>query len=215
MFTGLIEEVGIMAGAIYGGTSMKLTIRAEKVLENLKIGDSISTNGVCLTVSSFTDSTFTADVMPETIRKTNLGKLKTGMGVNLERALKVSDRLGGHIVSGHVDGTGKIRDVKAEENATWIIIEASADVIKYVIPRGSIAIDGTSLTVVEVVDNYFRVSIIPITKEETNLLNKKIGDEVNLECDIIGKYVERFLTFKEDKNKTIDIKFLAENGFLV
>ncbi len=215
MFTGLIEEVGIMAGAIFGGTSMKLTIRAEKVLENLKIGDSISTNGVCLTVSSFTDSTFTADVMPETIRKTNLGKLKTGMGVNLERALKVSDRLGGHIVSGHVDGTGKIRDFKAEENATWIIIEASADVIKYVIPRGSIAIDGTSLTVVEVVDNYFRVSIIPITKEETNLLNKKVGDEVNLECDILGKYVERFLTFKENKNKTIDIKFLAENGFLV
>lgn len=215
MFTGLIEEVGIMSGAIYGGTSIKLTIRAEKVLENLKIGNSISTNGVCLTVSSFTDSTFTADVMPETIRKTNLGKLKTGMGVNLERALKVSDRLGGHIVSGHVDGTGKIKDFKAEENATWIIIETSADVIKYVIPRGSIAIDGTSLTVVEVVDNHFGVSIIPITKEETNLLNKKVGDEVNLECDILGKYVERFLTFKEDKNKTIDIKFLAENGFLV
>ncbi len=214
MFTGLIEEVGVTSGAVHGGISMKLTIRAEKVLENLKIGDSISTNGVCLTVSSFTDSTFTADVMPETMRKTNLGKLKVGMGVNLERALKVSDRLGGHIVSGHIDGTGKIKDFKVEENATWIIIETSADVIKYVIPRGSIAIDGTSLTVVEVVDNYFRVSIIPMTKEETNLLNKKVGDEVNLECDIVGKYVERLLTFKENKKENIDMKFLAENGFL-
>lgn len=214
MFTGLIEEVGIMTGAVYGESSMKLTVRAKKVLENLKIGDSISTNGVCLTVSGFTDTTFTADVMPETMRKTNLGKLKIGAGVNLERALKVSDRLGGHIVSGHVDGMGKIKDFKVEENATWIIIETTDDIIKYVIARGSIAIDGTSLTVVEVVDNYFRVSIIPITKEETNLLNKKVGDEVNLECDIVGKYVERFLTFKGNKKDTIDMKFLAENGFL-
>lgn len=218
MFTGLIEEIGIMVGSVCGESSMKLTIKAEKVLENVKVGDSISTNGVCLTVASFTDTSFTVDVMPETMRKTNLGKLKPGSIVNLERALMVSDRIGGHIVSGHIDGTGIIKNFKVEENATWIIIETNMDIIKYVIPKGSIAIDGTSLTVVEVVDNYFRVSIIPITKEETILLKKKVGDEVNLECDIVGKYIERFLTFKEDKivkKETINMKFLADNGFLV
>lgn len=214
MFTGLIEEIGTMEGSDYGGKSMKLTLKASKVLDNIKIGDSISTNGVCLTVTSFTDTTFTVDVMPETMRKTNLGLLKQGSLVNLERALKISDRLGGHIVSGHVDGTGVIRDFKVEDNATWVIIETKAEIIKYIIPKGSIAIDGTSLTVVEVVDNFFRVSIIPITKEETILLKKKVGDEVNLECDIVGKYIERFLTFKEVKKDTINMKFLEENGFL-
>jgi len=214
MFTGLIEEIGTMEGSVNGEKSMKLTLKASKVLENIKIGDSISTNGVCLTVTSFTGSTFTVDVMPETMRKTNLGKLKQGSLVNLERALKVSDRLGGHIVSGHVDGTGAIKDFKVEDNATWVIIETNPEVIKYVIPKGSVAIDGTSLTVVEVADNFFRVSIIPITKEETILLKKKVGDEVNLECDIVGKYIERFLTFKEEKKETLDMKFLADNGFL-
>lgn len=214
MFTGLIEEIGTMEGSVNREKSMKLTLKASKVLENIKIGDSISTNGVCLTVASFTSTTFTVDVMPETMRKTNLGKLKQGSLVNLERALKVSDRLGGHIVSGHVDGTGTIKDFKVEENATWVIIETNPEVIKYIIPKGSIAIDGTSLTVVEVADNFFRVSIIPITKEETILLKKKVGDEVNLECDIVGKYIERFLTFKEVKKETLDMKFLADNGFL-
>jgi len=214
MFTGLIEEIGTMEGSVNGEKSMKLTLKASKVLENIKIGDSISTNGVCLTVTSFTGTTFTVDVMPETMRKTNLGKLKQGSMVNLERALKVSDRLGGHIVSGHVDGTGTIKDFKVEDNATWIIIETTPEVIKYVIPKGSVAIDGTSLTVVEVADNFFRVSIIPITKEETILLKKKVGDEVNLECDIVGKYIERFLTFKEAKKETLDMKFLSDNGFL-
>jgi len=214
MFTGLIEEIGTMEGSVNGEKSMKLTLRASKVLENIKIGDSISTNGVCLTVANFTSTTFTVDVMPETMRNTNLSKLKQGSLVNLERALKVNDRLGGHIVNGHVDGTGTIKDFKVEDNATWVIIETSPEVIKYIIPKGSIAIDGTSLTVVEVADNFFRVSIIPITKEETILLKKKVGDEVNIECDIVGKYIERFLTFKEVKKKTLDMKFLADNGFL-
>jgi len=216
MFTGLIEEIGIMEGAVSGEKSMKLTLHARKVLESIKIGDSISTNGVCLTVASFTDSTFTVDVMPETMRKTNLGKLKRGNKVNLERALKVSDRLGGHIVSGHIDGTGIIKEYKDEDNATWVTVETKREIIKYIIPKGSIAIDGTSLTVVDTTDNLFRVSLIPITKEETILLKKKVGDEVNLECDIVGKYIERFLNFKEDKKETnkIDMKFLSENGFL-
>lgn len=217
MFTGLIEEVGTMEGAENGGKSMKLTIKAKKVLENVMLGDSISTNGVCLTVASFTNSSFTVDVMPETMRKTNLGKLKKGSPVNLERALKVSDRLGGHIVSGHIDGTGTIKEYKDEDNATWLTVETTSNVIKYIIPKGSVAIDGTSLTVVDTDNNSFRVSLIPVTKEETVLLKKRIGDEVNLECDIVGKYIERFLTFKNDEKQEtskIDMKFLADNGFL-
>lgn len=218
MFTGLIEEIGTMEGSENGEKSMKLTIGAKKVLENVKLGDSISTNGVCLTVTSFTNSSFTVDVMPETMRKTNLGKLKKGSLVNLERALKLSDRLGGHIVSGHIDGTGIIKEYKDEDNATWLTVETSSNVIKYIIPKGSVAIDGTSLTVVDTDKNSFRVSLIPVTKEETVLLKKKTGDEVNLECDIVGKYIERFLTFKGDDEKQetsrIDMKFLADNGFL-
>ncbi len=215
MFTGLIEEVGIMEGSASGEKSIKLNIRAKKILEGIKKGDSISTNGVCLTVTSFDSFTFTVDIMPETMRRTNLGKLKKGSPVNLERALKAGDRLGGHMVSGHIDGTGYIREYKDEDNATWLTVETKSEIIKYVIPRGSIAIDGTSLTVVDTTENSFRVSLIPVTKEETVLLKKKTGDEVNLECDIVGKYVERFLTFRKDISKSsIDIKFLEENGFL-
>lgn len=216
MFTGLIEEVGAMESAYKGEKSMKLTIRAKKILQDIKLGDSISTNGVCLTVSSFDSSTFTVDVMPETMRKTNLGKLVKGSPVNLERALKASDRLGGHIVSGHIDGTGFIREYRDEDIATWLTVETHEEVIKYIIPKGSIAIDGTSLTVVDTSENSFRVSLIPVTKEETVLLKKKVGDEVNLECDIVGKYIERFMTFsKEIKNTSaIDMKFLIDNGFL-
>lgn len=216
MFTGLVEEVGTMEGASNGDKSMKLTIRAKKILENIKLGDSISTNGVCLTVSSFDSQSFTVDVMPETMRKTNLGKLKKGSFVNLERALKVSDRFGGHIVSGHIDGTGFIREYKDEDIATWLTVETNTEIIKYIIPKGSIAIDGTSLTVVDTTRNSFRVSLIPVTKEETVLLKKKVGDEVNLECDIVGKYIERFMTYNKDikKENAIDMKFLEDNGFL-
>lgn len=216
MFTGLIEEVGTMLNAYNSEKSMKLTIKAKKVLEDIKLGDSISTNGVCLTVSSFDRNSFTVDVMPETMRKTNLGKLKKGSPVNLERALMVSDRLGGHIVSGHIDGTGIIREYKDEDIATWLTVETNIEIIKYIIPRGSIAIDGTSLTVADTSDNFFRVSLIPVTKEETVLLKKKVGDEVNLECDIVGKYIEKFMTFNKNIKKTsaIDMKFLIDNGFL-
>ncbi len=215
MFTGLIEEIGVMEGAANGEKSMKLTIRAGKILEDIKVGDSISTNGVCLTVAKFDGSTFTADVMPETMRKTNLGRLKKGSPINLERALKAGGRMGGHMVSGHIDGTGYIREYKDEDIATWLTVETGKEIMKYIIPGGSIAIDGTSLTVADTADDFFRVSLIPVTKEETVLLKKRPGDEVNLECDIVGKYVERFLTFREDRKKnTIDMKFLEENGFI-
>lgn len=214
MFTGLIEEIGSMERISKGEKSLKLTIVAQKVLEDIKIGDSISTNGVCLTVVEYTDNSFTVDVMPETLRKTNLGELEKGSILNLERALQLSDRLGGHIVSGHVDGLGKIVEFKKEDNATWVTIETTRDVIKYILPKGSIAIDGTSLTVVDVEDNCFSVSIIPITKDETTLLKKAIGDHVNLECDMVAKYIERFLNFKEEPESTIDLAFLQQNGFL-
>ena len=214
MFTGLIEEVGRMDKISKGEKSLKLTIVAQKVLEDIKIGDSISTNGVCLTVVEYTNNSFTVDVMPETLRNTNLGQLEKGSILNLERALQLSDRIGGHIVSGHIDGIGNIVEFKVEDNATWITIETTRDVIKYILPKGSIAIDGTSLTVVDVKDNSFRVSIIPITKDETTLLKKSVGDEVNLECDMVGKYIERFLNFKEDKQSTIDLDFLEQNGYL-
>ena len=215
MFTGLIEEIGTVEGIIKGSKSAKITIKARKVLEDVKLGDSISTNGVCLTVVDFSKDRFTVDVMPETMRRSNLKNLKHGSRVNLERALKLGDRLGGHIVLGHIDGVGFIQSFEEEDNATWVIIETSQDILKYVIEKGSIAIDGTSLTVAYVDNKVFKVSIIPLTRDETTLLSKKVGEEVNLECDMVGKYIERFTMFKEDNEpkSSIDMSFLRENGF--
>lgn len=215
MFTGLIEEIGTVQAIAKGTKSAQLTIHASKVLEEVKLGDSISTNGVCLTVTSFTRSSFTVDVMPETMRRSNLGALQPGSRVNLERALKLGDRLGGHMVSGHIDGIGYIKNIEEEENATWVTIEAESRFLKYIIEKGSIAIDGTSLTVAYADHSIFKVSIIPLTRDETTLLSKKIGEAVNLECDMVGKYIERFTMFKEEPAKTssINIDFLRENGF--
>lgn len=215
MFTGLVEEIGTIENIIKGAKSAQITINASKVLEDVKLGDSISTNGVCLTVIKFTRNSFTVDVMPETMRRSNLKNLKHGSRVNLERALRLGDRLGGHIVSGHIDGVGFIKSVEEEDNATWVAIESSGDILKYVIEKGSIAIDGTSLTVAYVDNISFKVSIIPMTRDETTLLSKKVGEEVNLECDMVGKYIERFTMFKqaETKKSSININFLKENGF--
>ena len=215
MFTGLVEEIGTIENIIKGAKSAQITINASKVLEDVKLGDSISTNGVCLTVIKFTRNSFTVDVMPETMRRSNLKNLKHGSRVNLERALRLGDRLGGHIVSGHIDGVGFIKSVEEEDNATWVAIESSGDILKYVIEKGSIAIDGTSLTVAYVDNISFKVSIIPMTRDETTLLSKKVGEEVNLECDMVGKYIERLTMFKqaETKKSSININFLKENGF--
>lgn len=216
MFTGLIEEIGTVKSVIKGVNSAKITITASKILEDIKQGDSISTNGVCLTVTEFTHNSFSVDVMPETMRRSNLKHLKTGSRVNLERALKVGDRFGGHIVSGHIDGVGVITGFQEEDNATWVSIEAPGDILKYVVHKGSIAIDGTSLTVAYVDDKVLKVSIIPLTRDETTILEKNVGDEVNLECDMIGKYVEKLMMFREDikLKKSINMDFLRENGFL-
>lgn len=211
MFTGIIEEVGKVKNISRGSNSAKLTIQASKVLEDTKIGDSIATNGVCLTVVSMDHDSFTVDVMPETIKKSSFRTITMGDLVNLERALPAKGRFDGHIVAGHVDSIGTIKNITRNENAILIRITTDHKALKYIINEGSIAVDGISLTVAEVYKDGFEVSIIPHTKGQTNLQNKKIGDIVNLECDVIGKYVERLLNFKEEK---IDMDFLDKNGFL-
>lgn len=218
MFTGLIEEVGEINSVTRKGNSAQIKVRAGKILKDTKLGDSISTNGVCLTVTEKTSNTFTVDVMPETMKRTNLKNFKYGSKVNLERALRVGDRLDGHMVSGHVDGLGKISNYLKEDNAVWITVEADKSLLKYIIEKGSIAIDGTSLTVAYVDDRSFKVSIIPHTGEATTLLDKKIGYEVNLECDMVGKYIEKFMKYEEDKseesNSNLNEDFLRQNGFM-
>lgn len=215
MFTGLVEEIGTVKYILKGSKSAKISIEANEVLKDIKLGDSISTNGVCLTVTEFTNNSFTVDVMPETVRHSNLKNVKIGNKVNLERALRVGDRLGGHLVSGHIDGVGIIKDYKVEDNATWISIEAPSELLKYIIKKGSVALDGTSLTVAYVDDEIFKVSIIPLTKEETTILSKKIGEEINIECDMVGKYIEKFTLYdKGETKKGIDMEFLKNNGFL-
>jgi len=193
MFTGIIEEIGKIKRISLSGKSGSLEIAANVVLEGTKIGDSIAVNGVCLTVTSLSEKSFTADVMAETLRRSSLGSLTAGSSVNLERAMSAQGRFGGHIVSGHIDGTGKISKMKKEENAVWVFIEAKAEILSLIVEKGSIAIDGISLTVVSVTDSEFSVSVIPHTSKETTLLSKKAGDFVNLENDIVAKYVQKLL----------------------
>ncbi len=194
MFTGIIEELGTIKDLSPGGS---IRILADRVLEGTNIGDSIAVNGICLTVTELNGDGFTADVMPETLKRTSLSLLRRGDKVNLERAMAADGRFGGHIVSGHIDGTGKIREYKKDGNAVWVTISADDDILRLVVEKGSIAIDGISLTVAEVTDTYFKVSIIPHTAGETTLLLKNTGDPVNLETDIVGKYVEKLLRHGE------------------
>lgn len=216
MFTGIIEEIGVIKKITKGVNSEKLLIQCNKVLEETKLGDSICTNGVCLTVTDINDHSFQADVMTETLLRSNLGNLTLGSEVNLERALTLSSRLGGHIVSGHIDGVGKIVSLKRIDNSIEVTIEAKLSILKYIIEKGSITIDGISLTVTYVDNKAFKVCIIPHTGENTILLKKKVGETVNLECDILGKYVERLLSFKVEEKKKSNISegFLRENGFI-
>ena len=217
MFTGIIEEVGEITGLRQTGTSTVLGVRAKTVLGGTKIGDSIAVNGVCLTVVRLTGDGFDGDVMPETLRRTNLGKLKPKSRVNLERAMAADGRFGGHIVAGHVDGTGTITELKPEGNAVWVTVSAAPELLRYIVEKGSITIDGISLTVAYVDDSYFKVSIIPHTGEETTLLTRTSGYEVNLETDIVGKYVEKLMQPAKDAAKPksgLSAEFLAQNGFL-
>ncbi len=218
LFTGIVEEVGEIRGIKKGEKSSILSIKANKVIEDVKLGHSICTNGVCLTVTNIYGNIFDADVMAETLRRSNLGELKVGSKVNLERALSAKGRFGGHIVSGHIDGVGKIVSLEKEDNAIWVTIGAKENILQYIVEKGSIAIDGISLTVAYVDDKVFKVSVIPHTGKGTILLSKTIEDTVNLECDVIGKYVEKLLTFqsgkKIEKKDSINEDFLKENGFL-
>lgn len=218
MFTGIVEEMGSIRSVAKGSKSAVLTIEADKVLEGSKVGDSIAVNGVCLTVTSIAGGQFTADVMAETLRRSSLGTLTRGSRVNLERAMAADGRFGGHIVSGHIDGTGTILSLKPEGNAVWVEIQTPQSVLKYIVEKGSIAIDGISLTVAKVTEQGFAVSVIPHTGEETTLLRRKAGEIVNLENDIIGKYVDRLLHFEtaetaEIKSPGITLDFLRENGY--
>ena len=217
MFTGLVAELGTVQRLARQGNSYHLTVGAQKVLQNLKIGDSVAVNGACLTVVRMDDSGFTADVMPETVRLTNFGSLQPGSRVNLERTLRLCDGLDGHIVSGHVEGLGTISEQRPEGIAVVVTIATPPELLKYIIKKGSIAIDGISLTVTDVTDTSFSVSLIPHTAKETTLVFKKVGDSVNLETDILGKYVERMLTWQqkpEGKADTLNMKTLLENGFV-
>lgn len=215
MFTGIVEETGMIRHIALSGRSGQIAVRAKKVLEDTKIGDSIAVNGVCLTVVSIQPDGFTADIMAETYRRSNLGQGKPGDHVNLERAMAAGGRFGGHIMSGHIDGTGVIRSYRREENAVWVTIETTPDILHLIVEKGSIGIDGISLTAAKVEDGQFKVSVIPHTGEETTLLKKEPGDQVNLENDMVGKYVEKLLGLgnpKETKGSDLTMDFLKEYG---
>ena len=213
MFTGLVEETGTLQRVQRGAKSAVLTIRASVVLEDLRVGDSIAVNGVCLTATAHDKSTFTTDVMHETLDRSSLGKLATGSRVNLERAMRADGRFGGHMVAGHVDGTGTVRSVRKDDNAVWYTIAADPKVLRYIVEKGSIAVDGISLTVAHVTARDFSVSVIPHTAAVTTLSDRRPGDTVNLENDIVGKYVEKLLGRSVDAGG-ITRGMLAENGFL-
>ncbi len=220
MFTGIIEEIGSIRSVAAGTHSAVLSVRAERILEDIHTGDSIAVNGVCLTVSSFDRESFTADVMHETLNRSGLGALKKDSPVNLERAMRADGRFGGHIVSGHIDGTGTIIRVRTDDNAVWYTIRAASPVMRYIVEKGSVAIDGISLTVAGVDAESFSVSVIPHTAKQTTLGLRRPGDAVNLENDCVGKYVEKLLglsgqtgTAAGKRTGGLTRSFLAENGF--
>ena len=215
MFTGIVEEMGTIRSVRRGRNSSILSIGACKILSDLKIGDSVAVNGVCLTATSRDEGGFTADVMHETLNRSSLGRLSAGSHVNLERAMAADGRFGGHIVAGHIDGTGSITAIRRDDNAIWYTVQAPAPLLRYVVEKGSITIDGISLTVAEVGESWFSISAIPHTVAVTILRETRVGDTVNLETDIIGKYVEKLLRPAPEAQAggALTLEFLAENGF--
>ena len=216
IFTGIIEELGVVKSIAINGASGCITIKAKKVLEGTQLGDSIAVNGTCLTVTSINSDGFSADVMAETVKRTSLSQVGKGDLVNLERAMILNGRFGGHIVSGHIDGTGTITKYTKEENAIWVTIKAPDEILDLIVEKGSICIDGISLTVATVSDQDFQVSIIPHTAKETTLIHKKVGSLVNLENDIVGKYIQKLMENNQEeqakKASGLTMEMLEEYG---
>ncbi|OGL46846.1 MAG: riboflavin synthase subunit alpha [Candidatus Schekmanbacteria bacterium RBG_16_38_11] len=218
MFTGIIEETGTVISVKSVGNAKELSIKGNKIMDSINIGDSIAVDGVCLTVKDKMGMEFSADLSEETLKLTTLSGITSGAVVNLERALRLDDRLGGHLVTGHIDGRGKIMKKPASNQSSEMTIACPKDIIKYVIKKGSIAVNGISLTVASCTETDFTVALIPLTLTLTNLGTKDIGDQVNLEADLIGKYVEKiFSQFNNEeeisKNKKLDLNYLKEHGF--
>lgn len=213
MFTGIIEEIGTVKQIQKSDVTYQMTIVGKKILEDVHLGDSIAVNGVCLTVTTFDQMNFTVDVMPETIKSTSLSTLKNGSKVNLERAMRADGRFGGHFVSGHVDGIGQIMKKEKTANAVYYTIQIDKELTPYFILKGSVAIDGTSLTIFNVDANTITVSLIPHTLSETVIGRKGVGDIVNIECDMIGKYIQTAINRQQQKSTAITSKFLEEHGF--
>ena len=216
IFTGIIEELGVVKSIAINGASGCITIKAKKVLEGTQLGDSIAVNGTCLTVTSINSDGFSADVMAETVKRTSLSQVGKGDLVNLERAMILNGRFGGHIVSGHIDGTGTITKYTKEEKAIWVTIKAPDEILDLIVEKGSICIDGISLTVATVSDQDFQVSIIPHTAKETTLIHKKVGSLVNLENDIVGKYIKKLMENNQEeqakKASGLTMEMLEEYG---
>lgn len=215
MFTGIIEEIGTVNRIQkVSEQAVKMSISSKKILEDVHLGDSIAVNGICLTVTKFTTDSFEVDAMPETIKATSLKELKRGSRVNLERAMAANGRFGGHFVSGHIDGTGEIIKKQQEQNAIYYDIKIPMDLTQYLLHKGSITVDGTSLTIFQVKNNVFTISLIPHTVQETILGEKGIGDIVNIECDLLAKYMEKMLEKKQSQGSTMSKDFLMSNGFI-
>lgn len=216
MFTGIVEETGALRSLSRGSKSCVIHVQCSTVLEDTRIGDSIAVNGICLTVTSMESGGFTADVMNETLSRSSLAQTRPGDPVNLERAMAANGRFGGHIVSGHIDGTGIIREIRDDDNAVWYTVEAPPEILRYVVEKGSIAIDGISLTVARVDDRSFQVSVIPHTRAVTALSSRRVGSPVNLENDIVGKYVEKLMQPAPSESgpaSGITMEFLAQHGY--
>ena len=215
MFTGIVEEVGKVVGMNRGPKSVNLTVAATLIFSDLGIGDSVSTNGVCLTVTHISGNTFTADVTHESLTRSTLGVLKLQSSVNLERAMSACGRFGGHIVTGHIDGSGVIQAVKADDIAIWYTIATSSRIMAYIVEKSSMTIDGISLTVATVTDKTFSVSVIPHTASQTTLKDRKVGDTVNLENDIVGKYIEKLMCPPQETASTtkLSMEKIAQYGF--
>ena len=217
MFTGLVGEIGEVIGLETKDLSLKITVRSKKVIEDAKLGDSIATNGTCLTATKIGSDYFQADIMHESVRRTNLKRLKVGDLVNLEKSLTLATPLGGHLVTGDIDGEGIISNIYSDGIAKIYVVKIESRLMKYVVEKGRITLDGASLTIVDFGDDFLSVSLIPHTQEMITLGSKSIGDYLNIETDLIGKYIERMMTFKEkkitEKKSNITENFLAENGF--